>query len=152
MASSMSFVSCAVGSGKTVGGDGVNEILDTGVGSSKSAIQWRTLIRRRETSPTEGISLMEMGLRWVVSDFPVLHPASWVGIFHGAFLPPSSSLSCSTLDSLRLWLEIPSFPGSALGSHRLSRPFVFHVFWLGGSVHLPRIHPRLTWALLASPL
>jgi hypothetical protein len=27
-----------------------------------------------------------VGLRSVVSDFPVLHPASWVGIFRSAFI------------------------------------------------------------------
>ena len=74
---------------------------------------------------------MEVILHCIVSDFPVLQPAFWVGIFQDAFHPLSSSLPCSTIASLRLRLGIPAFPGSALGSHRLSLPFVFQMFWLG---------------------
>jgi hypothetical protein len=70
-------------------------------------------------------------LHSVVSDFPVLHLAYWVGIFRCAFLPHTSSLPCYTLGSLVLWLEDPSTSGSDPSSHRLSIPIVFQRFLLG---------------------
>jgi hypothetical protein len=83
----------------------------------------------REYLPPE--SLMGVGLRSVVSDFPVLHPESGVGIFRGAFISLSSSLLCSAIGFLWFWLGDPSVPGSAIGCHRLSHPIVFQGFWLG---------------------
>jgi hypothetical protein len=41
-----------------------------------------------------------VGLRCVVSDFPVLNPASWVWVFRGVFISLSSSLLCSAIGFL----------------------------------------------------
>jgi hypothetical protein len=100
-------------------------------------------------------SWMGVGLSSMVSDFPVHHPASWVGIFRGTFISLSSSLLCSAIGFLWFWLGDPSVPGSAIGSHRLLLPMVFQGFWLGVPLIFPEsAHPShvlfwlpsLTWA------
>jgi hypothetical protein len=84
--------------------------------------------------------------------FLFLHPASWVGVFRGAFLSLSSFLLCSAIGIL--WFCMggggPSVPSSALGSHRLWIPHFLPRVLTGSSAHLPRFNPVLTCAVLAS--
>jgi hypothetical protein len=124
MVSSRPSVSWTAGSRKTVGGDGVSNALNAGELSYRDE---RHLGPR--TSPAQ--KLDGVGLHSVVSDFPLLHPASWVGILRGAFISLSSSQLCSVIGFLWFWLGDPSVPGSALSSHRLLLPIVFQGFWLG---------------------
>jgi hypothetical protein len=69
----------------------------------------------------------------VVSDFRVLHPTSWVGIFRCEFIPLSSSVHCSAIGFLWFRLGDPSVLGSAICSNRLLISIVFQGFWLGCS-------------------
>jgi hypothetical protein len=115
--------------------------------SEQSTQRWRTLIKRWEASGTENPphqkkkNWMEVDLLSVVSDFSVGHPASWVGIFRGAFLSRSFSILSSAIGFLWLWWGGgSSVPGSALGTHRLLLPTVFQGFWLG----VPLIFPKST--------
>jgi hypothetical protein len=115
MASSRSSVNWAAGSGKTVGREGANEALNAGVGSGK-LVRYPKKNRGLacDEKPLElivypALRPNEVGLRSMVSDFPVLHPAFWLRIFRGA-------LPGSTLGSLGLWLGDSSISGSALGS------------------------------------
>jgi hypothetical protein len=78
---------------------------------------------------------MRVVLRSVASYFPILHPASWVGIFRGAFLLLSSSVPRFTLGSPGLWVRDPSISGSALGAKDVCFPSSSR-----GSAHLPRVH------------
>jgi hypothetical protein len=141
--------------------------------SERGPQRWRTFIQGREASGTEGIcppppqDRMRVGLRSVISDFPVFHPAPRVGIFRGAFLPPSSSLPCSALGSPGLWLGIPPSQVPPL-AHILFLPIVFQGFCMGVplifqefilSSHVlcwlplvPWLCPRLPWTRVGGPV
>ena len=76
----------------------------------------------------------------MVSDFPVLNPASWVGIFWGAFFFASlfSILLCH-------WLSMVLVGGFLLPGLRLLLSIVFQGIWL-----VVLLRPLLLCALLAS--